>query len=66
VIIPEEWVRKNKYMLEKILTTFNSFFQGKAEAKIVIDRLEITIVPQTLIISISLLEVRGGQSTGSS
>jgi hypothetical protein len=35
VIIPVEQVRKNKYMLEKILTTFNSFFQGKAEAKIV-------------------------------
>jgi hypothetical protein len=30
-------------MLEKILITFNSFFQGKAEAKIVGDRLEITI-----------------------
>ena len=51
-------------MLEKILTTFNSFFQGSAEAKIVGDRLEITIGSQILIIS--LPEVIGGQSTGSS
>jgi len=44
--------------LEKILITFNSFFQGNAEAKIVGDRLEITIGSQTLIIS--LPEVIGG------
>jgi hypothetical protein len=51
-------------MVEKILMTFNSFFQGNAEAKIVGDRLEITIGSQNLIIS--LPEVIGGQSTASS
>ena len=51
-------------MLEKIPITFNSFFRGNAEAKIVGDRLEIAIGSQTLIIS--LPEVIGGQSTGSS
>jgi hypothetical protein len=49
-------------MLEKILMTFNSFFQGNAEAKIVGDRLEVTIGSQALIIS--LPEIIGGQSTG--
>ena len=48
-------------MLEKTLTTFNSFFQGKAEAKIVGDRLEITIGSQTLIIS--LPEVIGDKTS---
>ena len=51
-------------MLEKILITFNSFFQWNAGAKIVGDRLEITIGSQTLIIS--LPDVVGGQSTASS
>jgi hypothetical protein len=51
-------------MLEKIITTVNSFFQGKAEAKIVGYRLEINIGSQTLIIS--LPDVIGGQSTVSS
>ena len=40
-------------MLEKILTTFNSFFQRNTEAKIVGDRLEITIGSQTLIIIVA-------------
>jgi len=48
-------------MLEKILTIFNSFFQGDAEAKIVDDRLEITIDSRTLILSLPA-EV-GGYST---
>jgi hypothetical protein len=51
-------------MLEKILVTFNSLFQGNAEARVVGDRLEITIGSQTLIIL--LPEVIGGQSTVSS
>jgi len=45
-------------MLENILITSNSFFQGNAEAEIVGDRLEITIGSQILIIS--LPEVIGG------
>ena len=51
-------------MLEKILITFNSFFEGKTEAKIVGGRLEITIGSQTSIISLS--GVIKGQSRGSS
>ena len=48
-------------MFEKILATFNSFFQGDAEAKVVDDRLEITIDSRTLVIS--LPEEVGGYST---
>ena len=51
-------------MLGKISITLNSFFQGNTEAKVVGDRLEITIGSQTLIIS--LPEVTGGQSMASS
>ena len=50
--------------MERLLDRFNSFFKGSAEAKITNDRLEITIGSQTLVIS--LPEVIGGQSKGSS
>jgi len=48
-------------MFEKMLALFNSFFQAVAEAKIVDDRLEITIDTRTLILS--LPEEVGGYST---
>lgn len=48
-------------MFEKLLEIFNSFFQGDAEAKIVDDRLEITIGSRTLILS--LPTEAGGYST---
>ena len=48
-------------MSDKIIEIFNSFFQGDAEAKIVDDRLEITIDTRTLILSLPA-EV-GGYST---
>jgi hypothetical protein len=51
-------------MLEEIIKTFNSFFRESAKAKIIGNRLEITIGSQTLIIS--LPQVIGGQSTGRS
>ena len=47
--------------MKKLLDIFNSFFKGSAEAKIVDDRLEITIDSRTLIIS--LPEEVGGYST---
>jgi len=51
-------------MLEEIVITFNSFFQANTGAKIVGDKLKITVGSQTFIIP--LPEVIGGQSTVSS
>lgn len=50
--------------MKELLKQFNQFFKGTAKAKIAGQRLEITIGSQTLIIS--LPEIIGGQSTGSS
>jgi len=50
--------------MESLLDEFNTFFKGSAQAKIIGNRLEITIGSQTLIIS--LPGIVGGQSTGSS
>lgn len=51
-------------MLKKIVKEFNSFFAGKAKAKVAGDKLEITIGFQTIVIR--LPGVVGVQSRGSS
>ena len=50
--------------MKNLLKQFNSFFKGSARAKIVGNRLEITIGSQTLIVT--LPEIIGGQSKDSS
>ena len=49
--------------MDSLLEQFNSFFEGKAEAKISGARLEITIGSQTMIVSMP--EVIGGHGRGS-
>jgi len=50
--------------MKNLLDTFNSFFKGSAEAKIIGNRLEITIGSQTLVISLPI--ILDGHATGSS
>jgi len=49
--------------MERLISKFNSFFEGKAKAVIKGDTLEITIGSETLIIS--LPEIIGARSMGS-
>lgn len=48
--------------MEKLLTTFNSFFKGTAKAVVKGNRLEITIGSQTMIVSFPEPEAIGWQS----